>query len=720
MYSVKDLVGNKVKPTNERFGLWLLTENLDNNNLVTDIGNINYTNDEQQLEGFVPLTDMFCDNIMLVKITDFDNCEGSLNSNSFRLNKDICGSFNTYLRGVFKNFTLSKHGVKVKLPFSLERITKRSEGVIQVVEKDLELLRRKYKNPVAVPYKIELADVRFDQVLQVLPDVLERLAVEHYYLRDLDITQDFVGIFNKSEMCRYLTNNFNFVYSGEYKKSSNIIVDNDEKVGIDCLTWLNSNSRVKIYNKFICQITSPGVTKQLGNHVLDFLNCPDKRLKETFGSEHAQKNGITRLEATIYNYSTSNGEKIFDPLEDCKIIMQHSIDYFKNAPLYAVPIHKMWTKLTDTLQNSCCLVFKDLLQFVYWGNSHTKKLTGMQIKLPINLQEREKLIQYALSAFSFNCLPVNYIEVVDAEEMDNKISITHKCYIKNADTLFTRSSTPYSTLSADVNIGQLGLIATSNVIPQVLRKRTNITNKLHPFLIKEIPPLSIPYVISARKRKLEMDEMETKRRKIEFIENTMAVKEGYKVELAKEQEIKNKEDELRAYFRQRWADLDCNGVYKLLGFVVNKKDNFTYVGVLAETGETKAVYYLKGFNKNRFIELDKNRDMLKSAGFLILSCPTFRGDVLDIIYLPTKEPFCTFITNGTSSYNGHTFPNIERMQFHPKVFETNEQMHTAQMEVEQVHSTIMQNIVGTVKIKHCNRLEDIKEGTELLITAIRT
>ena len=46
LYSVKDLIGNRIKPTSERFGLWFLTENLKDNNLVTDIGNINYTNGE--------------------------------------------------------------------------------------------------------------------------------------------------------------------------------------------------------------------------------------------------------------------------------------------------------------------------------------------------------------------------------------------------------------------------------------------------------------------------------------------------------------------------------------------------------------------------------------------------------------------------------------------------------------------------------------------------
>lgn len=43
---------------------------------------------------------------------------------------------------------------------------------------------------------------------------------------------------------------------------------------------LSSNSRVQIYSTFICQVTSHGVNKQHGNHSIDFVICPHKRLKE--------------------------------------------------------------------------------------------------------------------------------------------------------------------------------------------------------------------------------------------------------------------------------------------------------------------------------------------------------------------------------------------------------------------------------------------------------
>ena len=114
----------------------------------------------------------------------------------------------------------------------------------------MENITDKYKDPVCTPYKVELAGVRLNNLMEVLPGLLEQLRKENYYLMDMDIAQDLAGIFNKEEMGNYLTRNFNFCQQGEFVENSN--VNNDITVGIYCLTGLTSNVRVKIYNKFVC------------------------------------------------------------------------------------------------------------------------------------------------------------------------------------------------------------------------------------------------------------------------------------------------------------------------------------------------------------------------------------------------------------------------------------------------------------------------------------
>lgn len=706
-YSITELLGNKIKPTNERFGLWLLTENLEKNNLVTNIGDINYTHGEQKLREFKQITEPFCDNIMVIKITDNSDLEGKL------IKKDICGSFNSYLRGKFSKFNLAKHGVKAKLPIPLSCDTNTTNGIRQVINKDINIIDNKYKNPVAIPYKIELADVKLETLLQDLPELLEQLSVEHYYLLDFDITQDFAGIFNKTEMCDYLTDREKFCLQGDYKNGFNIIVDNDKTVGKDCLTWINKNSRVKIYNKFVCQLTSPGVNKKIGNHVIDFLNCPDKRLRETFTCELARENGITRLEATIYNYVNKifQDRKEFDPLRDCLSLIKNSTELFYKAPFYSVSFVKMWTKLTNNLENSCCVVFNDLLQYVYWGNRNTKKLTGIQVKLPEHKESKDKLINYVLSAFSFNYLPINYIEILG--DKDN-ISIVQKCFLKGGETYFSKSNTLFSTLSKEINLKNLGFVETKNVIPEILRKRVNLTNKLTPYVIKEINPINIVYMQSLKKREKELQELEIQQRKQDYLREKTAVIEEYKNLIQMEQKLKHKEGNLISYFKQQWRELDTFGLYKAYAFVVNDKNKYTYVGVLAEKDGIKSVYYIKGIIKNKFIEANKNRENLeKGYGFV-----TLKYNGLNIIYLPTDDPFVSFTVNGLDSYNGHSFPKIDNLDFSVYVWDDKTKLQYDYEDIKNIESLRMERILGEVKPRDCKRLESLTENIELVISNI--
>jgi hypothetical protein len=162
------------------------------------------------------------------------------------------------------------------------------------------------------------------------------------------------------------------------------------------------------------------------------------------------------------------------------------------------------------------LVFSNLSQFVYWGNENTKKLTGLQIKLPDNRNDRDKIIKYALSAYSFNVLPVNFLEIIEDDSNKENINIIQKCYIKAGETYFTRATTLFSTIARDINLEEIGLVKIENVNPQVLRKKSNMRSKLKPFDLKEIAPLSTVYVTSANKIKLEMEEINLKKRRLEL------------------------------------------------------------------------------------------------------------------------------------------------------------------------------------------------------------
>uniref|UniRef100_A0A8D9AI20 Uncharacterized protein n=1 Tax=Cacopsylla melanoneura TaxID=428564 RepID=A0A8D9AI20_9HEMI len=514
-------------------------------------------------------------------------------------------------------------------------------------------------------------------------------------------------------MSSYLTRNFNFCNQGEYQENSNVVVDNDTTVGIDCLTWLTSNARVKIYNKFVCQITSPGVNKTIGNNIINFINCPDKRLKETFASTLAKENGITRLEATIYNYTVGKSDKTtYNPLEDSKILLETSKHYFHDAPFYSVPISKMWTKITEALQNSCCLVFNNLLFYVYWGNRNTKKLTGVQMDLPDDHSTREKIINYCLSAFGFNCLPINFIEVVEDTANRDHVRFVQKCYLKAGNTYFSRSKSAFSNLAEEIDIQNTGLIATDNVVPSVLRKRTNTTNKLCPFAIKEMEPLSSIYTVCIRKRKAEMEDQDIKKRKIEYLNNATAIKEEYKHLLEKEERIRELRGRLENHFTLQWGNPEPYREYKVSAFIVNNKGTHTYVGVLVEKDGHKEVCFLKGRHKNIFITVSQNRDQLIKDGFVIIPYKD-----MDLVCLPTEEPFADIITNGFTTYQNHRFIKIDKFKLYTNIWKN---LPFTQEDLDKVNSITMQNIKEPIKFRDCLRLEELAEGTELVITGLKS
>lgn len=231
--------------------------------------------------------------------------------------------------------------------------------------------------------------------------------------------------------------------------------------------------------------------------------------------------------------------------------------------------------------------------------------------------------------------------------------------------------------------------------------------------------MSKPYIVSAKKRKLELEDMGTKRRKMDFVEKTTSIKEEYKLELEKEQVIKETTKKLKYYFAQPWKNLDVTSTYNISAFVVNDKEKFVYVGILAESEESTSVFYVKGPKKNAFIELNKRRDFLKASGCLVVSYTTKRGALTDIIYLPTDKPFAMLKTNGTATYNGHTFPKIVELTFFEEMWRDKNALHYNKEDVDNVNEQLMQEIKGNIKVTSCKRLEELEEGAELIITAIK-
>lgn len=193
--TVKDLPGKTIAGGELILRTFCL-ENIDR--LITDFGKINYTGNsgvgKTKEKLFRPLTEMFCDNIMLIKILPPDSTD---ENNDRLVKKNLCGVNDSLLRSVFHKYNLARRGVKAKMS-------------TKIIEKNIQFHREKYraiipqryydlypKKFVSLPYKIELADEKLSDILRDLPEILQQLEKYDIFMTDIDITQDFTGIFNK-------------------------------------------------------------------------------------------------------------------------------------------------------------------------------------------------------------------------------------------------------------------------------------------------------------------------------------------------------------------------------------------------------------------------------------------------------------------------------------------------------------------------------------------
>lgn len=70
----------------------------------------------------------------------------------------------------------------------------------------------------------------------------------------------------------------------------------------------------------------------------------------------------------------------------------------------------------------------------------------------------------------FKLLPINFEEVNENVENKYNISITQNYQIKAGPTFFSQSRALFLTIPEEVDIDDLVLIDTTNVLPQIFRK----------------------------------------------------------------------------------------------------------------------------------------------------------------------------------------------------------------------------------------------------------
>ncbi|KAK8838418.1 hypothetical protein M9Y10_033047 [Tritrichomonas musculus] len=378
--------------------LYNLTKSLNWN----DISDIDYTAGASNRHELKPLSDRFCDNIILYYKVPL--CEQSPTSR--------IGNNANKMEHLSK--FLAEYTAKIKRILIAHNINVTKRNIKPTYSsKECEYYKQYIK--VALP-TIPITDIF---ALITSEDAIKSFNNEGIYINDIDFTQDFAGVINKTEVMQYLIENKNYVMEGYNDTGDYIIMDNDKLVGKNCLTFIHNTEhgrvRYKFYNKFVQSIESPSVRGKIGSHIADWLYNPDEQLRNSISN--SLDTGLLRLEITFYiNNNVVNEEYIHSHLNYLTELLPPDLIYYN-------PINKQWRSILNKLEYNLLVVDLNnkIALFSYFINNVTSKVNGFYL---YNITDN--YINNVLKLFSFN-IPVL---VVICERDNEELTIRAHCYDK--------------------------------------------------------------------------------------------------------------------------------------------------------------------------------------------------------------------------------------------------------------------------------------------------
>jgi hypothetical protein len=207
-----------------------------------------------------PVSEMFCDNIMLYKIITE---EDTIKENKLVLfNTNMRNITNFEIKEAFSRCNIILHPLDVKIKHIISATSVNTKSYI--LSRINENLRQ--GNYIAT-FKISLSDFKLQDLLEKMPNVIDKLAEKGYKILDVDITKDFKGSFNEDDV-KQIFKGYEFIILPSFSNT--------------CVSCVHDDSRIKVYNKTACQFKSPGLTVNFGSNLFNYLNCNQKRLGKSF------------------------------------------------------------------------------------------------------------------------------------------------------------------------------------------------------------------------------------------------------------------------------------------------------------------------------------------------------------------------------------------------------------------------------------------------------
>ena len=141
-------------------------------------------------------------------------------------------------------------------------------------------------------FRVSCASEEYSAVLEFLRT--DEYKIRNILIKDIQLSTDYAGSFNKEEVIHYLMTNEGFRMQ---RHADRTILDNTEQVSNNCLTYMESLDRLTTccttYNKMVQMLES----KNVGQSWNDWVCQKDTRLAKS--RDLCKDRGLTHVEVSL-------------------------------------------------------------------------------------------------------------------------------------------------------------------------------------------------------------------------------------------------------------------------------------------------------------------------------------------------------------------------------------------------------------------------------------
>merc|ERR1711936_1032416 len=235
-----------------------------------------------------------------------------------------------------------------------------------------------------------------------------------FFLKDVDVTMDYAGSFDKYKCIDHITNFEDFREQGSMQNGEEYprtVVDNDGEVGKNCLTWMENidgiKTRQKIYNKMVQMLETKSVRNNVGSHWKDWVCQKGTRLADA--RDKAKDRGLTRAEVTFFIQDEIPNDGFIEA------ILERIVKYIPKDLVYSTSYAATWKSYCDSFKHSLVVVdrSKDIGVIVHSYNETTRNISGQIVENWL----KKKKEKWCLEKLTLNGnLPLDVIEVMEVEQ----------------------------------------------------------------------------------------------------------------------------------------------------------------------------------------------------------------------------------------------------------------------------------------------------------------